>query len=220
MWAALITSKIRLTSEVTSAQDPYRCLWEMQLFLLFLCYFLVSGLFFSYCSTFSFVPFSTPSLPPAFSKTIKVKIIDDEEYEKNKTFYVELGEPRLVEGSDNKVQEEGEHLWMLNPPECPPHCRGCMFSTTTHRRRLFSGKIVFELPLLSSWCVPTANMQQAVGHLISLHPWLHLLCVCVCVSVLACASSVLSLSCFSFIMHAFTTSLCVCVCVLSHTGRP
>uniref|UniRef100_H2LFE5 Solute carrier family 8 member 1b n=1 Tax=Oryzias latipes TaxID=8090 RepID=H2LFE5_ORYLA len=36
-------------------------------------------------------------------KTIKVKIIDDEEYEKNKTFYVELGEPRLVEGSDNKV---------------------------------------------------------------------------------------------------------------------
>uniref|UniRef100_A0A8C8DVX5 Solute carrier family 8 member 1b n=1 Tax=Oryzias sinensis TaxID=183150 RepID=A0A8C8DVX5_9TELE len=41
-------------------------------------------------------------------KTIKVKIIDDEEYEKNKTFYVELGEPRLVEGSDNKVQEEEE----------------------------------------------------------------------------------------------------------------
>ncbi|XP_070771585.1 sodium/calcium exchanger 1b isoform X15 [Enoplosus armatus] len=30
-------------------------------------------------------------------KIIKVKVIDDEEYEKNKTFYVEIGEPRLVE---------------------------------------------------------------------------------------------------------------------------
>ena len=27
---------------------------------------------------------------------IKVRIIDDEEYEKNETFYIELGEPRLV----------------------------------------------------------------------------------------------------------------------------
>ncbi|XP_077668241.1 sodium/calcium exchanger 1 isoform X15 [Eretmochelys imbricata] len=32
-------------------------------------------------------------------KTISVKIIDDEEYEKNKTFYLEIGEPRLVEMS-------------------------------------------------------------------------------------------------------------------------
>ncbi|XP_032820174.2 sodium/calcium exchanger 1-like isoform X3 [Petromyzon marinus] len=30
-------------------------------------------------------------------KTIDIKVIDDEEYEKNKTFCVELGEPRLVE---------------------------------------------------------------------------------------------------------------------------
>ncbi|XP_074532133.1 sodium/calcium exchanger 1b isoform X1 [Halichoeres trimaculatus] len=35
-------------------------------------------------------------------KTIKVKIIDDEEYEKNKTFYIEIGEPRLVESNDTK----------------------------------------------------------------------------------------------------------------------
>nr|XP_061794759.1 sodium/calcium exchanger 1-like isoform X5 [Nerophis lumbriciformis] len=35
-------------------------------------------------------------------KTINVKIIDDEEYEKNKTFYVEIGEPRLVESDDSK----------------------------------------------------------------------------------------------------------------------
>uniref|UniRef100_A0A7N6F705 Calx-beta domain-containing protein n=1 Tax=Anabas testudineus TaxID=64144 RepID=A0A7N6F705_ANATE len=36
-------------------------------------------------------------------KTIKVKIIDDEEYEKNKTFYIEIGEPRLVESNDTKA---------------------------------------------------------------------------------------------------------------------
>ncbi|GLD66434.1 sodium/calcium exchanger 1-like isoform X1, partial [Lates japonicus] len=39
------------------------------------------------------------------SKTIKVKIIDDEEYEKNKTFYIEIGEPRLVESNDTKGRE-------------------------------------------------------------------------------------------------------------------
>ncbi|KAM4729383.1 sodium/calcium exchanger 1b [Anableps anableps] len=43
-------------------------------------------------------------------KTIKVKIIDDEEYEKNKTFYIEIGEPRLVESNDAKGQEEEEKL--------------------------------------------------------------------------------------------------------------
>ncbi|XP_035760618.1 sodium/calcium exchanger 1b isoform X1 [Neolamprologus brichardi] len=41
-------------------------------------------------------------------KTIKVKIIDDEEYEKNKTFYIEIGEPRLLESNDTKGQEEEE----------------------------------------------------------------------------------------------------------------
>ena len=29
-------------------------------------------------------------------------MIDDEEYEKNKTFYLEIGEPRLVEMSEKK----------------------------------------------------------------------------------------------------------------------
>ncbi|KAK6293761.1 hypothetical protein J4Q44_G00360870 [Coregonus suidteri] len=33
---------------------------------------------------------------------IKVRIVDDEEYEKNKTFYVEIGEPRLMETNDSK----------------------------------------------------------------------------------------------------------------------
>ncbi|XP_062286681.1 sodium/calcium exchanger 1b isoform X7 [Scomber scombrus] len=38
-------------------------------------------------------------------KTINVKVVDDEEYEKNKTFYIEIGEPRLVESNDTKGQE-------------------------------------------------------------------------------------------------------------------
>ncbi|XP_067370257.1 sodium/calcium exchanger 1b isoform X3 [Channa argus] len=41
-------------------------------------------------------------------KTIKVKVIDDEEYEKNKTFYVEIGEPRLVESNDTKEEQQKE----------------------------------------------------------------------------------------------------------------
>ncbi|XP_010741490.2 sodium/calcium exchanger 1b isoform X2 [Larimichthys crocea] len=41
-------------------------------------------------------------------KTIKVKVIDDEEYEKNKTFYVEIGEPRLVESNDTKEDQKKE----------------------------------------------------------------------------------------------------------------
>ncbi|KAM8946604.1 sodium/calcium exchanger 1 isoform 5-T5 [Pelodytes ibericus] len=36
-------------------------------------------------------------------KTISVKIIDDEEYEKNKTFFLEIGEPRLLEMSEKKA---------------------------------------------------------------------------------------------------------------------
>ncbi|XP_058021039.1 sodium/calcium exchanger 1 isoform X1 [Ahaetulla prasina] len=36
-------------------------------------------------------------------KTISIKVIDDEEYEKNKTFYVEIWEPRLVEMSEKKA---------------------------------------------------------------------------------------------------------------------
>ncbi|XP_061088977.1 sodium/calcium exchanger 1-like isoform X11 [Conger conger] len=36
-------------------------------------------------------------------KIIKIKVIDDEEYEKNKTFFLEIGEPRLVEMSEKKA---------------------------------------------------------------------------------------------------------------------
>ncbi|XP_026131263.1 sodium/calcium exchanger 1a isoform X3 [Carassius auratus] len=37
------------------------------------------------------------------SKTIQINIIDDEEYEKNKNFFLEIGEPQLVEMSERKA---------------------------------------------------------------------------------------------------------------------
>ncbi|CAK6978725.1 sodium/calcium exchanger 1a isoform X1 [Scomber scombrus] len=43
-------------------------------------------------------------------KTFQVNIIDDEEYEKNKNFFIEMGEPRLLEMSERKallLQESG-----------------------------------------------------------------------------------------------------------------
>ncbi|XP_071996828.1 sodium/calcium exchanger 1 isoform X5 [Engystomops pustulosus] len=54
-------------------------------------------------------------------KTISVKIIDDEEYEKNKTFFLEIGEPRLVEMSEKKgdftITEENEDKQPLTSKE-------------------------------------------------------------------------------------------------------
>ncbi|XP_072356155.1 sodium/calcium exchanger 1-like isoform X2 [Scyliorhinus torazame] len=39
-------------------------------------------------------------------KTIEIRVIDDEEYEKNKNFFIEIGEPRLVEMSEKKGDTE------------------------------------------------------------------------------------------------------------------
>uniref|UniRef100_A0A3Q3SMA4 Sodium/calcium exchanger 1-like n=1 Tax=Mastacembelus armatus TaxID=205130 RepID=A0A3Q3SMA4_9TELE len=39
-------------------------------------------------------------------KTIQINIIDDEEYEKNKNFFLEIGEPQLLEMSERKGGEE------------------------------------------------------------------------------------------------------------------
>uniref|UniRef100_A0A663N6K0 Solute carrier family 8 member A1 n=1 Tax=Athene cunicularia TaxID=194338 RepID=A0A663N6K0_ATHCN len=54
-------------------------------------------------------------------KTISIKVIDDEEYEKNKTFYLEIGEPRLVEMSEKKggftITEENEEKQPLTIKE-------------------------------------------------------------------------------------------------------
>ncbi|XP_071401375.1 sodium/calcium exchanger 1-like, partial [Centroberyx affinis] len=73
-------------------------------------------------------------------KTIKVRIIDDEEYEKNKTFYLEIGEPRLVDSNDTKGQERGRGV--PDPVNFDPVTPG----------------------------VVEVNMQQDVDHLISPHP--------------------------------------------------
>lgn len=88
------------------------CSWKMLVFFPQLFLFFQSPV----CPTLTvlpsllFCPFLV-FLPPSFlSKTIKVKIIDDEEYEKNKTFYIEIGDPHLVESEDAKGQEEGEPL--------------------------------------------------------------------------------------------------------------
>ncbi|XP_030626890.1 sodium/calcium exchanger 1a isoform X10 [Chanos chanos] len=43
-------------------------------------------------------------------KSIQINIIDDEEYEKNKNFFLEIGEPRLVEMSERKEEGEDETL--------------------------------------------------------------------------------------------------------------
>ncbi|KAM6941318.1 sodium/calcium exchanger 1a isoform 5-T5 [Lycodopsis pacificus] len=40
-------------------------------------------------------------------KTIQINIIDDEEYEKNKNFFLEIGEPQLLEMSERKGGDEG-----------------------------------------------------------------------------------------------------------------
>ncbi|KAL3050616.1 hypothetical protein OYC64_012607 [Pagothenia borchgrevinki] len=42
---------------------------------------------------------------PFLSKIIKVRVIDDEEYEKNKTFYLEISGPRLVGSNDTKEEQ-------------------------------------------------------------------------------------------------------------------
>lgn len=46
---------------------------------------------------------------------IKVRIIDDEEYEKNKSFFLEIGEPQLIESSEKKGggggKWEGNGVW-------------------------------------------------------------------------------------------------------------
>uniref|UniRef100_A0A6Q2YTE2 Calx-beta domain-containing protein n=1 Tax=Esox lucius TaxID=8010 RepID=A0A6Q2YTE2_ESOLU len=43
-------------------------------------------------------------------KTIQINIIDDEEYEKNKNFFLEMGEPRMVEMSERKEERDEEAL--------------------------------------------------------------------------------------------------------------
>ncbi|XP_035388654.1 sodium/calcium exchanger 1b isoform X2 [Electrophorus electricus] len=41
-------------------------------------------------------------------KTIKIRIIDDEEYEKNKSFFLEIGDPQLIETDEKKEEQKAE----------------------------------------------------------------------------------------------------------------
>ncbi|XP_030627645.1 sodium/calcium exchanger 3 isoform X8 [Chanos chanos] len=67
-------------------------------------------------------------------KTIQVKIIDDEEYEKNKNFFLELAEPRMVDMSLQKVlyvperkltseEEEARRIAEMGKPVLGEHAR-------------------------------------------------------------------------------------------------
>ena len=162
-------------------------------------------------SFLSFFSFPFPLFLLLSSKTIKVRVIDDEEYEKNKTFYIEIGEPRLMESNDTKGQEGGEPWWPPSPRRVRHHVRRrCMFSTHEGDSESF----------FTSWCVfsLTENMWQVVDHLIPPHPPRHLIYVCVCVCV----------CCFLFFyvcvriryhgfclpcMHSPPPSMCTCVYV-------
>lgn len=54
---------------------------------------------------------------PSCSKVVRVKIIDDEEYEKNKNFFLELAEPRMVDMSLQK----GTSVFYCLPTLSPVH---------------------------------------------------------------------------------------------------
>lgn len=143
--------------------------------LLFFCFhfgFPLSNLLYPHFSAF----FSSLSFPSPFSllllllsKTIKVKVIDDEEYEKNKTFYIEIGEPRLVESNNTKGQDGRER----SPPGASTAISA--EAACSHHRGALCGTFYLKHPVV------TGNMQQVVDHLVSPHPPLHLQCLCVCV---------------------------------------
>lgn len=70
---------------------------------------------------FFLLPVSSPGWPPTLllaydtyfsihSKTIHIKVIDDEAYEKNKNYFIELMGPRMVDMSFQK-----------GVVPCPPH---------------------------------------------------------------------------------------------------
>ncbi|XP_030627650.1 sodium/calcium exchanger 3 isoform X12 [Chanos chanos] len=58
-------------------------------------------------------------------KTIQVKIIDDEEYEKNKNFFLELAEPRMagLAGRSSTKEEEARRIAEMGKPVLGEHAR-------------------------------------------------------------------------------------------------
>lgn len=78
---------------------------------------------------FTPLPYFLPCYSPFCSKVIHVKIIDDEEYEKNKNFFLELAEPRMVDMSLQKgaVLNLFLSLLSLSLSLTLTHCQ-CLFS--------------------------------------------------------------------------------------------
>lgn len=70
-----------------------------------------------------------PCYSPSCSKVIHVKIIDDEEYEKNKNFFLELAEPRMVDMSLQKGAVQNLFLSLLSLSlSLTLTCCQCLFS--------------------------------------------------------------------------------------------
>lgn len=166
--------------------------------LYFLLDFLFPTCLFLYClcSPPFFLPVSALVLLLLFlSKTIKVKVIDDEEYEKNKAFYIEIGEPHLVESNNKGQKAAGRHDAVT--------------------------ELTLELHVYkeSTWrtfsCLSTILMSLAAGcgpsHLTTTTTPAR-----VCVRVCVCVISYLALL---LVDHACIHLLYVCTCV-SDTGRP
>jgi len=82
--------------------NVFCCLHSHYSLILLSGYFSSMLLLFStlYSHVCKLVLFFFPSF--SFSKTIQINIIDDEEYEKNKNFFLEIGEPQMVEMSARK----------------------------------------------------------------------------------------------------------------------
>ena len=84
-----------------------------------------------------------------FSKSIQINIIDDEEYEKTKNFYLEMGEPQLLEMSERKGGEFPSQALVstLYPLTPPPFHSPCMASPTGSIHCYF----VLACPDLLNW---------------------------------------------------------------------
>ncbi|KAI5104455.1 sodium/calcium exchanger 1 isoform X3 [Silurus meridionalis] len=77
------------------------------------------------------------------SKSVQINIIDDEEYEKNKNFFLEIGEPQLVEMSDRKGVTTVDH----RSPYPPSSTSASLTPTTCISSLTTSINLLLGLPL-------------------------------------------------------------------------
>ncbi len=149
------------------------------------------------CLSFFFFPWPVFSLlfsasfsfsfsPPLSSKTIKVRIIDDEEYEKNKSFFLEIGEPQLAETNEKKGGGRGLSL------------RRKSHIQHTHRHTHTEHQSTWNLLCSGSSSGSTTGQTTPSTALRPAPRVCLLVCVCVCVCVYhACIiPTPLLLSCF------------------------